>query len=79
MEPIIAVLILIGALLVGGQALDKEATRSRSESAATATLADPEAQDRRACDDRRPRQRDLTLPFSSQTTPASMDADACDE
>lgn len=79
MEPIIAVLILIGALIVGGQALDKEATRSSSESAATTTLPDGEAQDRQACDNRGPCQRDLAVPYSSRTTPASMDAEACDE
>ena len=79
MEPIIAVLILIGALIVGGNALDKEATRSGSESAATATLADGEAQDRQACDNQGPRQRDLTVRYTSRTTPASMRAEACDE
>ena len=63
MEPIIAVLILIGALIVGGNALDKEATRSGNESAATATLADGEAQDRQVCDNQGPRQRDLTVPL----------------
>ena len=79
MEPIIVVLILVGALLVGGKALDKEATRSGSESAATATLPDGEAQDRQACDTQGPRQRDLTVRYTSRTTPASMDAEACDE
>lgn len=79
MEPIITVLILIGALLVGGQAHEKEATRSGSESAATATLPDGEAQDRQACGTQGPRQRDLTLPYSSRTTPASMSAETCDE
>jgi len=79
MEPIIAVLILIGALIVGGQALDKEATRSGSKSAATATLADSEEQDLQTCDTQGPRQRDLTVPYASRTTPASMDAEACDE
>ena len=79
MEPIIAVLILIGALLVGGQAHEKEATRSGSESAATATLPDGEAQDRRACGTQGPGQRDLTIPYTSRATPASMDAEACDE
>ena len=79
MEPIIAVLILIGALIVGGNALDKEATRSNSESAATATLADGEAQDRQVCDKQGPRQRDLTVRYTSRTTPASMSAEACDE
>lgn len=79
MEPIIAVLILIGGLIVGGNALDKEATRSGNESAATATLADREAQDRQACDTQGPRQRDLTVPYASRTTPAFMDAEACDE
>ena len=79
MEPIIAVLILIGALIVGGNALDKEATRSGNESAATATLADGEAQDGQACDTQGPRQRDLTVRYTSRTTPASMSAEACDE
>lgn len=79
MEPIIAVLILIGALIIGGNALDTEATRSGGESAATATLADREAQDRQACDTQGPRQRDLTVPYSSRTTPASLRAEACDE
>ena len=79
MEPIIAVLILIGALIVGGNALDKEATRAGSESAATATLADGEAQDRQVCDSQGPRQRDLTVRYTSRTTPASMSAEACDE
>lgn len=79
MEPIIAVLILIGALIAGGQALDKEATRSGRKSAATATLPDGEAQDRQTCDTQGPRQRDLTVPYASRTTPASMDAEACDE
>ncbi|MFX3658438.1 MAG: hypothetical protein ACN6I7_04765 [bacterium] len=79
MEPIVAVLILIGALLVGGQALDKEATRSGSESAATATLVDGEVEDRQVCDNQGPRQRDLTVPDTSRTTAASMDAEACDE
>jgi hypothetical protein len=79
MEPVIAVLILIGALIVGGNSLDKEATGSGSESAVTVMLADREAQESQACDDRRPRQRDLTVPCSSRTTPAAMDAEACDE
>ncbi|MCC7413431.1 MAG: hypothetical protein AB7N70_38015 [Dehalococcoidia bacterium] len=79
MEPIVAVLILIGALIVGGQALDKEATRSGNDSAATTTLPDGEEQDRQACDTQGPRQRDLTVPYASRTTPASMDAEACDE
>lgn len=79
MEPIIAVLILIGALIVGGNALDKEATRPGKESSATATLPDGEAQDREACDNQGPRQRDLTVRYTSRTTPASMDAEACDE
>jgi len=79
MEPIIAVLILIGALIVGGNALDKEATRSGNESAATATLADREAQDRQACDIQGPRQSDLTVRYTSRTTPASLRAEACDE
>lgn len=79
MEPIIAVLILIGALIVGGNSLDKEVTGSGSESAATATLADREAQDRQACDTQGPRQRDLTVRYTSRTTPASMSPGACDE
>ena len=79
MEPIIAVLILIGTLIVGGNALDKEATGSGNESAATATLADGEAQDRQVCDNQGPRQRDLTVRYTSRTTPASMSAEACDE
>ena len=79
MEPIVAVPILIGALIVGGNALDKEGTRPGKESAATATLTDREAQDRQACDTQGPRQRDLTVPYASRTTPASMDAEACDE
>jgi len=79
MEPIIAVLILIGALIVGGNAFDKEATGSGSEPAATATLADREAQDRQACDTQGPRQGDLTVPYSGRTTSASLRAEACDE
>ena len=79
MEPIIAVLILIGALIVGGNALDKEATRTGNESAGMATLADGEAQDRQVCDTQGPRQRDLTVRYTSRTTPASMSAEACDE
>ena len=79
MEPIIAVLILIGALIVGGNALDKEATRSESDSAATATLADRVTRDRQACDPHSPRQRDLTVPYSSRTTPAPVSEEVCDE
>lgn len=79
MEPFIAVLILIGALIVGGKVPDQEATRSGSESAATATLADGEAQDRQACDNQSPRQRDLTVLYTTRTTPASMGAEARDE
>lgn len=78
MEPIIAVLILIGAVIVGGNALDKQAARAGSESAAAATLADGEAQDRQARDTQDLRQRDLTVPYSSRRTPAPMDAEACD-
>lgn len=74
MEPIIAVLVLIGALIFGDNALDKEAARSGGESSATSTLADSQA-----CDIRGPRQRDLTVPYISRTTPASMSAEACDE
>ena len=79
MESIIAVLILIGALIVGGNTLDKEATRSNSESAATATLADREEQDCQACDTQFPPQRDLTVPNSSRTTPAPVSEKVCDE
>ena len=79
MEPIIAVLILIGALIVGGNALDKKATRSDSEFAATAAFADREVQDRQTCDTQFSRQRDLTVPYSSRTTPAPVSEEVCDE
>ncbi len=78
MEPIMAVLVLLGALIVGGHALDKEPPRAGSESTASTILADGEAQDRQACDSQGPRQRDLTAPYTSRTTPASRGAEACD-
>ncbi len=74
-----AVLILLGALIIGGNVLDKQAARAGSESTTSATLADGEAKDRPACDSQGPRQRDLTVPYSTRTTPASMGAETCDE
>jgi hypothetical protein len=79
MEPFIAVLIVIGMLMVGGNSADETATRSSGESATATTLADGDAQGRLVCDNKGSRRRDLTVPYASRLAPASVDAEACDE
>ena len=79
MEPFIAVLIVIGMLMVGGNSADETATRSSGESATATTLADGEAQGRLVCDNKGSRRPDLTVPYASRLAPASVDAEACDE
>ena len=78
MEPIMIILLLLGALIVGGHALDKDRPRAGSESVTPATLAESAAV-RQVCDAQEPRQRDLTVPYTSQLPPALTDAKACDE
>ncbi len=72
------ILLLLGALIVGGQALDKGPPRAGSESVTPATLAE-DAAVRQVCDAQDPRQRDLTVPYTSRMPPALTDARACDE
>lgn len=78
MEPILIILLLLGAMIVGGHALDKDPPRAGSESVTPATLAESTAV-RQVCDAQDPRQRDLTVPYTSRMPPALTDTKACDE
>lgn len=78
MEALIALLILIGVLSIGGNSPDKATRDSVTRSSGT-TLAEGRSDSGVACRDPGPHQRDLTVPFTSRRTSTSVDPEACDD
>jgi hypothetical protein len=79
MEPIMIILLLLGALIIGGHALDRNPPRAGSDAVTPATPTEGAAEVRQVCDAQDLRQRDLTIPYISRTPPALPDAKACDD
>lgn len=73
------ILLVLGALIVGGHALDKNPPRAGSDAVTPATLTEGAAEVGQVCDAQDLRQRDLTVPYTSRMPPALTDAKACDE
>ena len=78
MEPLIAVLILIGVLSFASNIPDK-ATRDSVTRSSVTTLAEGQSVNGVGCGDPGPHQRDLTVPFVNAPVSTSADPEACDD